>query len=164
MQQKLLVPGPGLDQNRLKRIRVMQLKEIREAFEGGTASANEINRQLIFSGIAIVWILKGSSETNVTALADKPLLLCGLILLALSLSVDLLQTLCHVGIWYCRYLFFKNKALAKPGNKDGLNEETITVAEKESWSIPTWILWGLKILITIAAYVLIIIHLFRQLS
>ena len=141
----------------------MQLKEIREAFEGGTASANAINRQLIFSGIAIIWILKGSSETNVTALADKPLLLWGLVLLALSLSVDLLQSLCHVGIWYCRYLFFKKEALAKPENKNGLDEEKIIVAENESWSIPTWILWGLKISITIVAYVLIIIYLFQQL-
>lgn len=141
----------------------MQLKEIREAFEEGSASANAINRQLVFSGIAIVWILKGSSENNVTALADKPLLLCGLVLFALSLSVDLLQSLCHVGIWYHRYLHFKNEALEKNENQKGLDEGTIIVAEKESWSIPTWIFWGLKILLTVVAYVLIIIYLFQQL-
>lgn len=141
----------------------MQLKEIREAFEGGTASANAINRQLIFSGIAIIWILKGSSETDVTALADKPLLLWGLVLLAVSLSVDLLHSLCHVGIWYCRYNSFKKEALTKPENMNGLDEEKIIVSEEESWSIPTWILWVLKISFTIAAYVLIIIHLFQQL-
>ena len=141
----------------------MQLNEIREAFEGGTASANAINRQLIFSGIAIIWILKGSSETDVTALTDKPLLLWGLVLLALSLSVDLLQSLCHVCIWYFRYSFFKNEELKKTENEQGLDEEKVIVAEKESWSIPTWIFWGMKILITIAAYVLIIVHLFGQL-
>lgn len=142
----------------------MQLKEIREAFENGSASANAINRQLVFSGIAIVWILKGANETNVTALADKPLLLWGLVLLALSLSVDLLQSLCHVGIWYRRYLFFRKEALEKSDDKQGLDEEKVIVAEKESWSIPTWIFWGLKILFTIAAYVLIIIHLIEQLA
>ncbi|MBO6306923.1 MAG: hypothetical protein J6M55_05390 [Paludibacteraceae bacterium] len=139
----------------------MKLKEIREAYEGGTASANAINRQLIFSGIAIIWILKAGPETSIQGIPD--LLLCALILLASSLAVDILQSLVHVVIWYCCYAHNKRENLKKSAYGNGLDEEKIVVPEQEWWSIPTWILWGMKIALTIVAYAKIIMHLWRQL-
>ena len=138
----------------------MKLKEIREAYEGGTASANAINRQLIFSGIAIIWILKDGPENSIHGIPD--LLLCALILLALSLAVDMLQSLVHVVIWYCYYAHHKRENMKTPGGA-GINEDTIVVSEEEWWSIPTWILWGGKIALTAVAYAKIITHLLGQL-
>lgn len=138
----------------------MKLKEIREAYEGGTASANAINRQLIFSGIAIIWILKDGPENSIHGIPD--LLLCALILLALSLAVDMLQSLVHVVIWYCYYAHHKRKNMKTPGGA-GINEDTIVVSEEEWWSIPTWAFWGIKIALTAVAYAKIITHLLGQL-
>jgi hypothetical protein len=140
----------------------MQLKEIREAFENGTGSANTLNRQLIFSGIAIVWILKGGTDVSITGI--PPQLLKALILLAASFTLDMCQSLLHVLIWYCRYASFKKEELAKSGNENGLDEEKIIVNEKEWWSIPTWLFWASKICLSIWAYVLIILRLIGQLS
>ena len=140
----------------------MLLKEIREAFEAGTSSANAINRQLIFSGIAIVWILKGSDNTSLANIPD--LLLWVLGLLALSLTLDLFQSLAHTGIWYYHYRSFKNNALADTKNKNGIDESQIIVNEKEVSSIATWILWLLKIIITIVAYILLIVHLIMSIA
>lgn len=139
----------------------MKLKEIRDAYEGGTASANAINRQLIFSGIAIIWILKDGPENSIHGIPD--LLLCALILLALSLAVDMLQSLVHVLIWYCYYAHHKRKKLAESTNNTGLDEENIIVSEQEWWSIPTWAFWGIKIALTAVAYAKIITHLLGQL-
>ena len=138
----------------------MLLKEIREAFEAGTSSANAINRQLIFSGIAIVWILKGNNNTSLANMPD--LLLWVLGLLALSLTLDLFQALVHTGVWYFQYRSFKNNALTEKENKNGIDESQIIIKEEESSSIATWILWLLKIFITIAAYTLLIIHLVKS--
>ena len=138
----------------------MKLKEIREAYEAGTSSANGINRQLIFSGIAIVWILKAGSETSIQGIPDQ--LLCALILLALSLALDMLQSLLHVIIWYSYYAHHKKKNM-KDLAANGIDEDGIVVSEQEWWSIPTWILWVIKIILTIVAYVKIIIHLYAQL-
>lgn len=140
----------------------MLLKEIREAFEAGTSSANAINRQLVFSGIAIVWILKGNDNTS---LANMPnLLLWVLGLLALSLTLDLFQSLIHTGIWYFHYRSFKNDALADKKNKNGIDESQIIVKENEVSSIATWMLWLLKLIMTIAAYTLLIIHLVKSIA
>jgi len=139
----------------------MKLNEIRGAYEDGTGSANALNRQLIFSGIAIIWILKGGTEGSIAGI--PPQLLRALILLAVSFALDICQSLLHVLIWYCRYASFKKEELAKLGNKTGLDEESIIVNEKEWWSIPTWIFWVTKIGLTIWAYVLIIMHLLGQL-
>jgi hypothetical protein len=139
----------------------MKLSEIRQAFEDGSSAANAMNKKLIYSGIAIVWILKGGLETSIKGIPD--LLLWALILFASSLALDLFQALLHTGIWYIRYALFKKQELTKPENANGLDEDNIVVNEKESWSIPTWIFWFLKILPTAAAYILIIIHLAKQL-
>lgn len=141
----------------------MKLSEIRESYEAGSGSANALNRQLIFSGIAMIWILQGGTgHANIASI--PPIQLWALILLASSLLVDVAQALTHTGIWYCKYKSFKDKEILKLQDKTkGLNEDTVIVNEKESWSIPTWILWGLKLLITIAAYILIIIYVVGEL-
>lgn len=140
----------------------MLLKEIREAFEGGTASANAINRQLIFSGIAIIWILKGTSSPSLAGIPE--LLLYAIGLLALSLTVDLFHSLVHTWIWYAHYRSYKKAELVKRYDNKGLDESKIVVNEKESSSIATWILFYLKIALTIAAYTLLIIHLVKGLG
>lgn len=141
----------------------MKLSEIRQAYEAGSGSANAINRQLIFSGIAMIWILQGGTgQANIAFI--PPIQLWSLILLAASLLVDAAQALTHTGIWYSKYKAFKDAELVKQGNiSTGLDEDAVTVHEKESWSIPTWILWGLKLILTMAAYVLIIIYVIGQL-
>lgn len=141
----------------------MKLSEIRESFEAGTGSANALNRQLIFSGIAMIWILQGGTgHANIASI--PPIQLWALILLASSLLVDVAQALTHTGIWYFKYKSFKDTELSKLQDKTkGIDEDTVTVYEKESWSIPTWILWALKITLTIAAYLLIIIYVIGQL-
>ena len=69
----------------------MTIKELRDIYVGSSTKASDINRKLIFAGIAIVWIFRVSSEQG-DCIPDvlKPVLLlfcismCSIMLLRLQ--------------------------------------------------------------------------------
>lgn len=132
----------------------MKLKEIREAYEDGTSAINGLNRQLAFAGIALVWLLKGGAENSIAGIT--PILLWTLVLFCASLFFDILQGFIHTWIWFAFYKREKTKNLLKQSWKaddlEGLDEDKILVAEKESRSITMWICWTLKVALTMVAY------------
>lgn len=119
----------------------MTLKELREIYEGSSSKASEINRQLIFTGIAIVWIFREfTNNGHIIPEEFKSIIL----LFCISLCFDITQYLIRGIMWHVWYYFKRN-----PKEK----EEDILVEEPE-WinSIPDSF-WYAKFIPTILAYI-----------
>lgn len=123
---------------------MMKLSEIRKAYEDATDTLSNLNRQLCFAGFAIIWIFNGS----VNGFTIPKILFISGFLLCLSLSIDVLQYICTTAIWYFYYL--RQRSLHAY-----CDEDNATVQEPEWYNIVSWILFCLKIVIMIAAYILI---------
>lgn len=124
----------------------MKLNEIRSDYEELSSKASDLNRKLIYSGIAIVWLFhynfnadKISQGANVIPKA----LHLPLLLFCLSLGVELFQLFFSTIVWYIYYC--KKRA----GCSD---ESSLEVKEPEWLNIIPWIAWVAKICLTIWAY------------
>jgi hypothetical protein len=110
--------------------------------------ASEINRQLAFAGIAIIWVFKIDAGGG-RQIVPYELFLPGL-LLVIGLGLDLLHYVLKSEIWY--------RITRKHEKADSLN---FPVAPWVNY--PGDILYWLKILATVSAYVLLVRFLVRQL-
>lgn len=117
----------------------MKLSEIRSDYVRYSTKLSDINRQLIFAGIAIVWLFRISTTDGITIPQD---LLYPLLLFVASFLFDLIQYLVQSVIWYIYYWIKKSS---------NVSEDDI-VAESELWNIPTWAFWLLKVLTLILGY------------
>lgn len=134
----------------------MTLKELRDIYEGSSGTASDMNRKLIFAGIAIVWIFRDatklSSDKAQEAVFDavnnagelipdafKPILL----LFCISLCFDVFQSLIRGVMWHVIYHFKRD-----PQKK----EEEILVEEQEWMNAFPDSLWYAKYVPTILAY------------
>lgn len=118
---------------------MLTLEELKKTYLAGTDSVNKLNRTLIMSGIAIVWILRPATE--VFDIATLPIYLrVTLSCLCLSFLADLSQALIHSGIWYFVFCRCEKK---NQGN----------IEEHLWWSGVTWFLWSAKVVLTIVAYI-----------
>ena len=120
----------------------MTIKELRDIYEGSSTKASDINRKLIFAGIAIVWIFRnatvGTTE-NIFPEEFKPILL----LFCLSLCSDVLQYIVRAVVWHIYYHFHR-----VPEDK----EESTQAEEPEWWNTLSDSLWYFKFIPTIFAY------------
>lgn len=125
----------------------MKLKEIRDDYEELSGKASDLNRKLIYSGIAIVWIFHSnidSSNVHHNANVIPEELHLPLLLFCTSLGVELLQLLCSTIIWYFYYCC-KRQGCS--------NEDDHEVNEPEWFNVIPWIAWFGKICLTIWAYI-----------
>lgn len=84
----------------------MTINELRKIYEDSSAKASDINRKLIFAGIAIVWIFRKTSELGVGEIFPnefKPILL----LFCISLCMDVLQYIVRAVMWHIYYHFHR---------------------------------------------------------
>lgn len=118
----------------------MTLKDLREIYERSSSKASDINRKLIFAGIAIVWIFRISEDGN-TMIPEN--LKSVLLLFCISLSLDVLQYLVRGVMWHMYYYF----------KRDPKKEENQMQAEEPEWlnSFPDS-LWYSKFVPTLVAY------------
>ncbi|MBY0541260.1 MAG: hypothetical protein K2P52_07605 [Campylobacterales bacterium] len=87
----------------------MKIKDYIKAHDDFTSLASNVSRQLIFSGIAFIWIFK-TTGTNSTFILPNELFLPSSALI-LSLCLDLFQYLVASIIWYFFYRYHENKRL-----------------------------------------------------
>jgi hypothetical protein len=116
---------------------------VKEGYDrSGEASdkSSEINRQLELAGIAIIWVFK--TESGGKQIVPDELFLPGLLLI-IGLTLDLLQYVVKSEIW---------RIVTRRNEVAGVNE--FTVSERVNY--PGDILYWAKIIMTIAAYVLLI--------
>ena len=124
----------------------MKLKEIRNDYERYSTKVSDINRQLIFAGIAIVWLFRVSNYEGNTVFPIE--LHPTLFFFILSFGADILQYFSQSVIWFVYYCFQKyNTKTSK--NKD---VEDCIVKEPEWPNIIPWLFWLLKVICSIIAY------------
>lgn len=125
----------------------MKLQEIRDDYEELSAKASDLNRKLIYSGIAIIWLFHFnfdvSTINNNVDVIPKTLHL-PLLLFCVSLGVELFQLFFSTVVWYLYYCW------KRQGCKD---ESKLEVNEPELFNIIPWIAWMLKIVLTIWGYI-----------
>ncbi|HEU0144065.1 MAG TPA: hypothetical protein VFQ47_04705 [Nitrososphaera sp.] len=125
----------------------LTLKEGYDRSGEASDKSSEINRQLAFAGIAIIWVFK--TDNGGRQIVPDELFLPGLFLV-LSLSFDLLQYVIKSEIWY---------RVTRKKEKAGITEFTV----------PPWInyfgdiLYWIKIVATVSAYILLIRFLLARL-
>lgn len=124
----------------------MKLKEIRDDYEELSGKASELNRKLIYSGIAIVWLFHYnfdviSINNNVDVI--PPALHLPLLLFCLSLGVELFQLFFSTVVWYLYYCWKRR------GCRD---ENSLEVNEPEWFNVIPWVAWIAKIVLTIWGY------------
>lgn len=133
----------------------MKLSEIRDAYEVISGKLSDINRQLAFAGIGIIWIFRVSGSDEISSSVPKELL-WPLIFLVVSLFLDVMQYFISTIIWYGVYC--KNRKKNK-----SVDDEKIRVNEKEWWNIPSWICFILKLVALIPSYILMFLYVWDKL-
>lgn len=120
----------------------MKLSEYKEDYYTFTGKLSDINRQIAFAGIAIIWIFK--KTTNIEMLIDPQLVLPAVLIVA-ALAVDMLQYIYQSVTWAIFYTYYKRKGK--------LEDEVIN--SPESLNYVSWGLFILKVLLVIIAYCII---------
>jgi hypothetical protein len=132
----------------------VDLKEARQAYYDFSATASELTRKLGFAGIAIIWVFRTDDPvTGATSLSDG-LLRAG-VLLAISLGLDLLHYFVAGSMWgiYSRH----KERLLGPRSRIRFNSPRWI-----NW--PGIVLWVLKVVVLLAAYVLLAVELGSRLN
>jgi hypothetical protein len=124
----------------------MTLKDVKDAYEGLSAKASDIVRQLALAGIGIAWLFR-----NTTGGVDRldPKLIDASFLIVFALLFDLLQYLVSGTIWL---VYFRHKEKQKPKLKP---ETEFEAPPSLNW--PNFAFFYLKAAALFAAYVLYII-------
>lgn len=122
----------------------MKLCEIRKDYERYSTNVSQINRKLIFVGIAVIWLFRisGNNQTEIPSDLHRPLFF-----LCLSCFFDILQYVSQSIMWASYYCYQKRK------RNSSSNVEEEIVKEPEWPNIFNWILWGIKVISTIIAYI-----------
>lgn len=119
-----------------------------------TKTLSDINRQLAFAGIAIIWLFRVTSEENVKIEQD---LILPLILMVVALTFDLFQYLFYSIFCSISILIQKRK------NKQNNDAKEINIPVNTYVPIIGLILFYIKVAACIIGFVLIFIYLVRML-
>ena len=129
----------------------MKLSGFRETADYYTGKVSEINRQLAFVGIAVVWIFK-RIENNIIHIPDE--LILPLLLFTITLFFDLLHYILGSIIWS---VFHRNQE-RKHKNEDD------EVLAKVQLTYPIYLIWGLKLLTNLIGYLCLIIFIWEAMK
>lgn len=127
----------------------MKLKDFRKDAHEFTSKLSDINRNLAFAGIAIIWIFKVEINESIS-LPNKFLL--PLLLVLLSLVIDLIQYLYLSIIWTH---FHRSK------EREKINDEEEIKAPKSYSNIAYFLFYG-KVFFNMAGYISLFIIISKQ--
>lgn len=125
----------------------MQIKELRKDYEEYSVQIGNLNRNFVYAGIAIIWLFRVTDDSGATVLPNN--LHAPLLMLVTSLLIEFIQKMYQTIVTYGQYLYFKWKYRIE------VNVEDKVVQESELLAIISWVLWCLKFVPTLYAYVLI---------
>ncbi len=126
----------------------MRLQDYRDAFYTFTEKASDLNRQLAFAAIAIIWLFK--KDVGGQPSIPVQLILPGILIVS-SLVFDMLHYCVASIIWRG---FYRSKENA--GFRENAELSAPVWAER-----PIWLLFGAKISCAMAAYIIIGVFLFE---
>lgn len=129
----------------------MKLCEIREAYEELSGLLSKFNRQLAFAGIGIVWLFRATDKTGSTSI--EPQMLTPVLCFVISFGFDLLQYFWQSLSWYIYYWWKRYKDI----------KEDTEMNEPEWPNVIAWIMFIVKVVALIVAYVLLGMFLYCKL-
>jgi hypothetical protein len=130
----------------------MKLKEYKKTYEEFTGKLSDINRQIAFAGIAIIWIFVQRGNFEIASGLMIPL-----IFLAIALAADLFHYIYQSAAW----AFFFNYHEKRIQKEKGDYEQDIKAPRKINYF--SWTLFITKITCVILGYLFLIILLSREL-
>ncbi|MBN2609933.1 MAG: hypothetical protein JXB00_00080 [Bacteroidales bacterium] len=128
----------------------MEIGEFRKKAHEFTAKLSEINRNLAYAGIAIIWIFKIQNSNKITI---PNALLFPLLFIVLTLILDITHYIYNSIIWS---LFHRRK------EKEGLKNNDIK-APKWYSNVAYFIFFG-KVLTNLIGYIFLILYLSKELE
>jgi len=127
----------------------MKVDKYKEVYETASSKLSDINRNIALAGIGLIWIF---TKTNTKSIIPEELILPA-IFLVISLTCDMLQYLYKVIVWA---IIFRRKEIEIKKNQWTREKE---FEHSPKLNIPTWFFWGIKILLVLLAYFIILIFL-----
>jgi hypothetical protein len=131
----------------------MKIQDYRNDFYAFSGKASDLNRQLAFGAIALIWLFK----QDVAGQPGQPtvpheLILPG-ILVASALVCDVLQYIIASLIWFCYYRWKEFRGATDDED----------VGRHSGWlEVPIWLFFAAKLGSSIAAYYFLILFLFKK--
>ena len=122
----------------------LTVDEARENYYWFSTRASDVNRQLGFAAIGIVWVFRSQTGTGVTAINERLAIAAGLAISALAL--DLLQYLYATAAWGVFH-----------GNMERHNQQRRHAPRLINW-VTNVCFWG-KAVAMVSAYAFILLHL-----
>lgn len=116
-----------------------KLSEFKEDYYFFTGKLSDINRQIAFAGIALIWVFKKGENTDFQI--DSALILPA-ILIVCALAVDMFQYIYQSIVW-ANFYTKKNRKYKSEEKK---------IKSPEYLNIPAWILFGLKVSLVLISY------------
>ena len=127
----------------------MKHSEIIKRSHEFTGKASEISRQMVLAGVGIIWLFKDPNSNTLDNCTIWPLLFLGG-----AVVIDLAQYVIGGVVW--KRFYDKIDKTIRP-------EDDPEVAAPASLSTPLYVLFFIKLGLTIVSYILIIIFLARNL-
>ncbi|WP_148649660.1 hypothetical protein [Lysobacter antibioticus] len=123
----------------------MNIADLQRAKDSNTAKASDVVRQFAFAGIAVVWLLRSANAAEPIPAALIP----ALPLFGLALACDLLQYVVSSIIWTTYYRLKLKQHIAETTEFD------------EPWliTLPAYVLFAVKIIFSIVAWVVVACYL-----
>ncbi len=126
------------DQER-KNNKLQKLSKYRDDYYAFTQKLSDINRQIAFAGIAIIWVFK---QTNGNEIIIEQPLIYPLKLIVIALALDMLHYIYQSSIWAIFYSYYKHKYQSEDHELDS----------SPKLNIIAWALFAFKVLLVIIAY------------
>jgi hypothetical protein len=130
----------------------MKLNDYREAFYTFSGKASDLNRQLAFAGIALIWLFKRDVGAQLTIPSE---LLYPAVFIVASLALDMLHYCIAASIWHW---FYRTKERA------GVTDNAQLKRHSPSLEWPIYSIFWAKIAFVLMAYIGIFVFLLRALS
>jgi hypothetical protein len=130
----------------------MKLSGYLEAFYDASEKLSEINRQIAFAGIALIWIFKEGQAPDFKIQTE---LILPAIFFVGALALDITQYAYKTLFWHFFHRHHEKKV--------EVGEDPEILAPPNA-NVPTWILFGLKVALVVVSYVMIFFYLKGELS
>ncbi|HCE59209.1 MAG TPA: hypothetical protein DER09_15580 [Prolixibacteraceae bacterium] len=121
----------------------MKLSEYKQDYYTFTGKLSDINRQIAFAGIALIWIFKKNDGENLIICYE---LVLPAILLAIALGSDIMQYIYQSITWAIFYRYFEKR----------INNDDTEIYAPSILNYPSWFFFIVKVALVLIAYIFII--------
>lgn len=134
----------------------MKLEKYKEDAQFFTGKLSDINRQLSFAGIAIIWIFKNETDGNINIPNE---LIIPIILFVISLMLDFVQYVYGATAWTIFFRYHEKQKVKHTDKKEYKNDNI--KASKVLSNISYFGFFYPKIIANLVGYVFMIIYLLK---